>query len=87
MTTPTPDREYPPDPQWGTDARGQFRYMDYDGEQIRIWRTGLGDLRIDKRGEGPVFIREQDIPIIIEAINDKRTPRMKRRAIDDNADA
>ena len=77
------DTEYPPDPHWGRDKRGKFRYMDYDGESLLIYRNPDGDLWVDKHGEGPVFIRQQDIPLIVDAINDPRTPRDFRA---DNSD-
>ena len=79
------DQQYPPDPHWGRDNRGQFRYMDYDGESLRIYRNPEGDLWIDKHGEGPVFIRQQDIPLILDAINDPRTPRDFRRSTNPRA--
>lgn len=60
---------YPPDPFWVTDERGRFHYKDYDGESLVVWRDPLGDdIWIDKRGEGPVFIRKEDVAVIIEAI-------------------
>jgi len=64
----TEDFKYPADPHWGRNDRGRFRYVDYDGESLHIWRDKDGELWIDKRGEGPVYIRKQDIPVILEAI-------------------
>lgn len=59
---------YPPEPFWSTDDRGRFRYVDYDGESLVVWRNKDGALWIDKRGEGPVFIRDEDVAVIVEAI-------------------
>lgn len=57
---------YPPDPHWGTDERGRFHYVDYDGESLVIWRDKDGAFWVDKKGEGPVFVRDQDLPVIAE---------------------
>jgi hypothetical protein len=69
--TPTTGQDeaptYPPDPYWGTDDRGRFRYVDYDGESLVIWHDKDGELWVDKHGEGPVFVRVQDLPVITEA--------------------
>lgn len=59
---------YPPDPYWGTDERGRFRYVDYDGESLQVRYEDDGDLWIDKHGEGPVYIRREDIPVIVAAL-------------------
>lgn len=59
---------YPPDPCWGTDDRGRFRYVDYDGESLHIRYEEDGDIWVDKMGEGPVYIRAVDIPVVIEAL-------------------
>lgn len=62
---------YPPEPHWGTDERGRFRYADYDGEQLVIRIDKSGDLWVDKLGEGPVYIRKEHIQVIIEALEAK----------------
>jgi len=76
---PVPDGPaptWPPDPDWGTDRHGRFRYTDYDGESLIIWQDPDGGRWVDKRGEGPVFIREQDSPIITEQLTKpQRSPR------------
>jgi len=76
---PVPDgpaSTWPPDPDWGTDRHGRFRYTDYDGESLIIWQDPDGGRWVDKRGEGPVFIREQDSPIITEQLTKpQRSPR------------
>ena len=63
-----PEATWPPDPEWDTDGRGRFRYTDYDGESLHVWRDKDGELWIDKRGEGPVYVRAQDIPLILGAV-------------------
>lgn len=73
------DQQYPPDPIWGIERNGQFRYMDYDGESLRIWRNASGDLWVDKRGEGPVYVRNEDIPIIVNAIQNANVIRHRAR--------
>lgn len=67
---PSEPDSYPPDPYWGKDGRGRFIYTDYDGEQLTL-RFEEGDLWADKLGEGPVYIRKQDIPVIIAALNEQ----------------
>ena len=62
--------KYPPDPYWGTDERGRFQYVDYDGESLHVWADKDGELWIDKRGEGPVYIRSEHISVIVKAIQD-----------------
>lgn len=74
-TQGAPEVTYPPDPQWGTDPRGKFRYTDYDGEALLIWRDAEDGFWVDKQGEGPVYVREQDSPIITEQLTTpKRSP-------------
>lgn len=71
-TTPPTNAEvhtYPPDPYWGTDDRGRFRYVDYDGESLHVRHESDGDLWIDKKGEGPVYVRKEDVPVILAALN------------------
>lgn len=68
LLTPAEATTYPPDPYWGTDDRGRFRYVDYDGESLHIRYEEGGDLWIDKKGEGPVYIRSEDIPVIASAL-------------------
>jgi hypothetical protein len=63
---------WPAEPHWGKDARGRFRYTDYDGEQLFIWGEGDGELWIDKRGEGPVYIRPEHAEIIVNAIRERQ---------------
>ena len=68
-TTSVPvERVWPPDPEWGTDDRGRFYYRDYDGESLHVWRDKEGELWIDKRGEGPVYVRAQDATLILGAV-------------------
>lgn len=70
-----PEVTWPPDPHWGTDKHGKFRYTDYDGETLLIWRDAEGGFWVDKQGEGPVYVREQDSPIITEQLTTpKRSP-------------
>ncbi|UYM26584.1 hypothetical protein SEA_BAUER_35 [Arthrobacter phage Bauer] len=59
---------YPPNPYWGTDDRGRFRYVDYDGESLHVRHEADGDLWVDKKGEGPVYIRKEDVHVIIDAL-------------------
>ena len=69
---PAPDAAastYPPDPYWGTDDRGRFRYVDYDGESLHVRHESDGDLWIDKKGQGPVYVRREDVPVILAALN------------------
>lgn len=73
--TDAPADTYPPDPHWGTDPRGKFRYTDYDGEALIIWPDSESGFWVDKQGEGPVYVREQDSPVITEQLTTpKRTP-------------
>lgn len=63
-----PETAWPPDPVWDTDDRGRFHYTDYDGESLHIWRDKDGELWIDKKGEGPVYVRQQDVALILGAV-------------------
>lgn len=67
-SVPAEERKWPPDPYWGTDEHGRFRYVDYDGESLHVWRDKDGELWIDKKGEGPVYVRGTDVPMIVRAI-------------------
>jgi hypothetical protein len=61
---------WPPDPHWGVDPHGRFVYTDYDGESliVRKSRDNDGSIWLDKGGEGPVFVRAEDVQVIIENI-------------------
>jgi hypothetical protein len=76
-----PNQEYPPDPHWGKDRRGWWRYTDYDGESVTLRRTAEGDLQLDKHGEGFVFIRQEDIPLIIAAMTTREMYGPRRRRV------
>lgn len=58
---------YPPDPVWGEDGPHRFHYTDYDGESLTLKYAHDGDIWADKLGEGPVYIRKEDIPVIVAA--------------------
>lgn len=58
---------YPPDPVWGEDGPYRFQYTDYDGESLVLKYAHDGDIWADKLGEGPVYIRREDIPVIVAA--------------------
>ena len=61
---------WPPDPYWGVDQHGRFIYTDYDGESlvVRADREGDGSLWFDKGGQGPVFVRAEDVSVIVAGI-------------------
>jgi hypothetical protein len=66
-------QSYPPDPVWGVE-RGRFCYTDYDGESLTVRHEANGDVWADKLGQGPVYIRKEDVPVIVAAFektNDK----------------
>lgn len=63
----TPE-SYPPDPVWGRDRHGRFSYTDYDGESLMLRFEENGDVWADKLGEGPVYIRSEDVPVILAAL-------------------
>lgn len=63
------------EPHYGTDRRGRFRYTDYDGEELVIWGDEDGDVWVDKRGEGPVFIRKEHIALIADALSTREPLR------------
>lgn len=77
VRTPMPEGwvapTWPPDPEWATDERGRFWYQDYDGESLHVWRDKDGELWIDKKGEGPAYVRSQDATLIADAIWHKAT--------------
>jgi hypothetical protein len=77
---PDPDKEYPPDPQWGFDQRGYWwRYMDYDGESLEVRVNDDNTVWVDKHGEGAVFIKAEHVPLIIKALTDKDMYKRRRR--------
>lgn len=78
---PSLNQQYPEDPHYGMDRNGWWRYTDYDGENLRVRRNTEGDLWIDKHGEGPVFIRQEDIPVIIAAMTTRELYGPRRRRI------
>lgn len=56
------------EPYWGTDPRGRFYYVDYDGETLIVRHDKDGDVWVDKEGEGPVFIRKEHVALIVAAL-------------------
>lgn len=62
--------KYPPDPHWGVDKHERFIYTDYDGESLIIWKPKEddGSLWIDKGGQGPVFVRAEDVQVIVDGV-------------------
>ena len=67
---PKEPQSYPPDPVWGRE-RGRFYYTDYDGESLTIRHVRSGNVWIDKLGEGPVYLRKEDIPLIMAVFGNK----------------
>ena len=66
-----------PEPQVNRDSKGRLVYTDYDGEQLIVRRNADGGLWIDKRGEGPVYVRAADVEMIVAAMTGppkRRTP-------------
>lgn len=57
-----------PDPHWGHDRHGRFQYVDYDEERLIVYPAQGGGVWMDKRGEGPVFVRQEDVAVIISAL-------------------
>lgn len=63
--------KYPADPWYGVNPRGAWEYDDYDGESLHVWSAGEGgDIWIDKKGQGPVLVRAEDVQIIISALKE-----------------
>lgn len=56
---------YPPEPHWATTPTGRFVYTDYDGESLHVWGRTKQGLWVDKRGEGPVYLRREDVALIV----------------------
>lgn len=63
---------YPPEPHWTTTPKGRFIYTDYDGESLHIRFEPNGDLWVDKKGEGAVYIRKEDVALIIAELQKGR---------------
>ena len=57
---------------FGKSGRRAYSYTDYDGESLHIWRDSAGELWVDKTGEGPVYVRSQDIELIVMALTDEQ---------------
>lgn len=67
----TDEDQWPRQAKCRRDSKGRFVYEDYDGEEVLIGRTRNGDVWMDKRGEGPVFIDKRDIHLIVKAMEGK----------------